>query len=140
MIGPRLIEREGPTGLIVTITRAGLHPENETRMLSIEVDDSPEQTRAVLLAHADGERTKAPNLTPFHAFQRMLEIERPAVVVPFATTLARGCDSTAVRLRRDFPMVLSLVRAHALLYSAKREGMSTGESRQTGMIMKRSIT
>ena len=31
---PRLIEREGPTGLIVTTTSLRLHPENETRMLS----------------------------------------------------------------------------------------------------------
>jgi hypothetical protein len=30
---PRLIEREGPTGLIVTTTSLRLHPENETRML-----------------------------------------------------------------------------------------------------------
>ena len=28
----RLIEREGPTGLIVTTTAVNLHPENETRM------------------------------------------------------------------------------------------------------------
>jgi hypothetical protein len=27
---PRLIEREGPTGLIVTTTAVALHPENET--------------------------------------------------------------------------------------------------------------
>jgi hypothetical protein len=33
-IKPRLIEREGPTGLIVTTTAVKLHPENETRLLS----------------------------------------------------------------------------------------------------------
>jgi hypothetical protein len=31
---PRLIEREGPTGLLVTTTAVKLHPENETRLLS----------------------------------------------------------------------------------------------------------
>ena len=36
---PKLIEREGPTGLIVTTTSVRLHPENETRMLSITVSD-----------------------------------------------------------------------------------------------------
>ena len=41
----RLIEREGPTGLIVTTTAASLHSENETRLVSIPVDDSPAQTR-----------------------------------------------------------------------------------------------
>ena len=37
-IRPRLIEREGPTGLITT-TVVALHPENETRLLSIPVTE-----------------------------------------------------------------------------------------------------
>ena len=36
----RLIEREGPTGLIVTTTSLRLHPENETRMLSLTITDT----------------------------------------------------------------------------------------------------
>ncbi len=32
----RLVELDGPTGLIVTTTAISLHPENETRLLSIE--------------------------------------------------------------------------------------------------------
>jgi hypothetical protein len=38
----RVIEREGPTGLLVTTTAIGLHPENETRLLSITVTDTPD--------------------------------------------------------------------------------------------------
>ena len=45
---PRLIEREGPTGLIVTTTQVALHPENETRLLSVPANDTPEQTAAIL--------------------------------------------------------------------------------------------
>ena len=41
-LGPRLIEREGPTGLIVTTTSLRLHPENETRMLSLTITDTPD--------------------------------------------------------------------------------------------------
>jgi hypothetical protein len=117
----RLIEREGPTGLIVTTTRAGLHPENETRILSLEVDDSPKQTIAVLLAHAKGEKQDTVDLAPFQALQRILELQRPQVVIPFAERLASGCDPAAVRLRRDFPMVLSLVKAHAALHFHSRQ-------------------
>jgi len=41
-LAPKLIEREGPTGLIVTTTWASMHPENETRMLSLAIkDDRP---------------------------------------------------------------------------------------------------
>ena len=49
---PRLIEREGPTGLIVTTTSLRLHPENETRMLSLTVTDTSVQTAAVFRALA----------------------------------------------------------------------------------------
>ena len=49
---PRLIEREGPTGLITTTTEISLHPENETRYFSVDVDDTPDQTRQVLKATA----------------------------------------------------------------------------------------
>ncbi|MBM4275661.1 MAG: hypothetical protein FJ134_14545 [Deltaproteobacteria bacterium] len=123
---PRLIEREGPTGLIVTTTRAGLHPENETRMLSLEVNDTPEQTGEVLKAHAEGEEPegaepRAIDLTPFKALQRILELEKPQAVVPFAMAIAQGCDTTSVRLRRDFKAVLSLVKAHAILHAHLRE-------------------
>jgi hypothetical protein len=52
-IKPRLIEREGPTGLIVTTTQEKLHPENETRMISLAVTDTQEQTRSVLAALAE---------------------------------------------------------------------------------------
>jgi hypothetical protein len=43
-VRPRLIEREGPTGLIVTTTAVKLHPENETRLLSLSVTDTQKQT------------------------------------------------------------------------------------------------
>ena len=117
---PKRIEREGPTGFITTTTRAGLHPENETSLLSLEVDDTPEQTKAVLLAHAKEEEPRNVDLNPFKALQRLLELKPPQVVVPFAEDLARGCDPTAVRLRRDFKSVLSLIKAHAILHAHHR--------------------
>ena len=51
-LSPRLIEREGPTGLIVTTTSVRLHPENETRMVSLTVTDTHDQTAAVFRALA----------------------------------------------------------------------------------------
>ena len=40
----RRIEKEGPTGLIVTTTEGFVDPEMETRCLSLTTDDTPEQT------------------------------------------------------------------------------------------------
>ncbi len=117
---PRLIEREGPTGLLVTTTAVHLHPENETRMLSIPVTDTPDQTRAIFRALATGTNTTEPDLTPWHALQTWLAGAEHRVEVPFALALADAVPPTAVRLRRDFGMLLTLIRAHALLHQASR--------------------
>ena len=66
---PRLIEREGPTGLIVTTTQVHLHPENETRLLSLTVMDSPAQTRDVLLSLADEDGEPDVDIGPWLALQ-----------------------------------------------------------------------
>jgi hypothetical protein len=119
-IRPKVIDRPGPTGLITTTTAVRLHPENETRLLSITVNDSPAQTHAVLLAYADG-RDASGDVEPWHELQEWLAGGPTDVRVPYARTLAEAIPPVAVRLRRDFPTVLSLIRAHALLHRATRE-------------------
>jgi hypothetical protein len=47
-------------------------------------------------------------------------------VVPFAKDLARLVPPVAVRLRRDFKTVLTLIRAHALLHQATRRKDTSG--------------
>jgi hypothetical protein len=117
---PRTIEQEGPTGLIITTTKASLHPENETRMLSLEINDSKEQTSKILRAGARGENADNVDLSPFLQIQERVEKEKLQAVVPFAEKIAAGCDNTVLRLRRDFPMVLSLIKAHAILHASQR--------------------
>jgi hypothetical protein len=116
----RRIEREGPTGLIVTTTAVSLHPENKTRIVSIPVTDSKEQTTAVLRALANG-HGPAPDLRRWHELQRWLAGGPCEVVIPFAGSLADLVPPKAVRLRRDFGAVLTLIRAHALLHRASRD-------------------
>jgi hypothetical protein len=116
----RLIEREGPTGLLITTTAVQLHPENETRMLSVVVTDTPEQTKAVLLAQAKETHT-AIDFGPWHALQEWLQDREQQVTIPFAEMLADMVPPVAVRLRRDFPALLNLIRAHTLLHQATRE-------------------
>lgn len=117
----RLIEREGPTGLITTTTAASLHPENETRLASINVVDTPDQTRSVMQALADEAREVSDDeLDEWHALQIFLESGERNVAIPYAGVLARAIPPLAVRLRRDFGMLLNLIRAHALLHQASR--------------------
>jgi hypothetical protein len=116
---PRLIKREGPTGLIVTTTSLRLHPENETRMLSLTITDTHVQTAAVFRALAQENVHADPDLQ-WHALQTWLSTGPTRAVIPFAEKLARLVPPVAVRLRRDFKSVLMLIRAHALLHQASR--------------------
>jgi DNA-binding transcriptional ArsR family regulator len=117
---PRLIEREGPTGLIVTTTAVKLHPENETRLLSLIVTDTQEQTRAVMAALAEERGEATPDLATWHTLQVWLESAEHRVWIPYAKKLAELIPPMAVRLRRDFGALLNLIRAHALLHQATR--------------------
>ena len=116
---PKVIEREGPTGLVTTTTSLRLHPENETRLLSLSVTDTQEQTRAVFSALAEANNEDR-NLEEWQALQTWLAAGSRAVLVPFAKKLASLVPPVAVRLRRDFKMILNLIRAHALLHQAQR--------------------
>lgn len=121
-IRPRLIEREGPTGLIMTTTSVKLHPENETHLLSLTVTDTQDQTRSVIRALAKRKKEEA-DLALWLALQEWLagpEAER-RVEIPYAEDLAELVPPVAVRLRRDFGAVLNLVRAHAVLHQANRK-------------------
>ena len=64
---PRVIEREGPTGLLVTTAAVLLHPENETRLLSILVNDTPQQAKNILrrLAHETEDADETVARTPW---------------------------------------------------------------------------
>lgn len=126
--GTRRIVKEGPTGLLVTTTKAGLHPENETRLLSVTVTDTREQTRAVYQALAgESERTVVPpDLMQWHALQEWIATADREVVIPFAKQLAALTFDGAIRLRRDFSTLFSLIRAHAILHQATRKRDENG--------------
>jgi hypothetical protein len=122
---PKLIEREGPTGLIVTTTSVRLHPENETRMLSPTVSDTQEQTAAVFRALANG-GSNAVDLSRWRALQTWLATSTCAVVIPYASALAELLPPVAIRLRRDFKTILTLIKAHAILHQANRRKDAEG--------------
>jgi hypothetical protein len=100
------IQKNGPVAFLVTTTKLKLHAENETRMLSLEIDDSEAQTRAVLgmVAAIEGMNDKGSHIDfgPWQDFQRWLEIGDCRVIVPYAKVLAAAIPPKAVRLRRDF--------------------------------------
>jgi hypothetical protein len=124
------IEKHGPVAFMVTTTKRKLHPENETRMLSLDIDDSEIQTRAVLKKIAENEGSNAGHapvdFKPWQDFQRWLEAGECMVVVPYADALADAIPPRSVRLRRDFGQVLHAIKAHALLHREHRARQADG--------------
>ena len=120
---------EGPVGLIMTTTAQKLHPEDESRMLSLFLDDSPEHTAAVLRSQAmkeAGLEPAQPDPAPWQALHRWVAAGSKTAVIPFGVDLAAQADPTNGRMKRDFPKVLALVKAHALLHEATRERDAEG--------------
>jgi hypothetical protein len=116
---PVVVEREGPAGLITSTTQVNLHAENETRLISVPIDDTRAQTKRVMDAIAAG-NGRVVDVEPWHQLQYWLTDGERRVSVPFAPELAELIPPVAVRLRRDFGAVLGLTRAHAMLHKAKR--------------------
>jgi hypothetical protein len=124
--GTREIVKEGPVNLVFTTTKTQVHAENETRVLSLNTDDSSEQTGRVLLEIAR-DRADASGLDEWKQLQQWLtQQERSDVAIPFAESLALEIPPVAVRLRRDFSTLLALIRAHALLHRMSRAKDPTG--------------
>jgi hypothetical protein len=118
---PRVIEREGPTGLLVTTTAVKLHPENETRILSLTVTDTRQQTQDIMAALANEVGGDLPDLGAWYSLQEWLVAAEHRVAIPYARELAGMIPPVAVRLRRDFGALLNLIRAHAILHQASRD-------------------
>ena len=117
------IVQEGPIGLLMTTTADKLHPEDETRMLSLTVDDTAEYTRRVLLEEAasyTGEVRASPDFSPWHKFHDWIAAGSHEVLIPNADVLAQMVAPSANRMKRDFSHVLSLIRASALIHQHNR--------------------
>jgi hypothetical protein len=125
-LGPvgREIVKQGPTNFITTTTLPELHAENETRIWTILVDDSPPTTRRVLAVQADRARGvfQPGDVDDLHAaFAWLHAAGAKEAVVPFADLLAAAMPDRPLRLRRDFPRLLQLVKVCALLHQRQRQ-------------------
>jgi len=117
----RTREVRGPVSLFVTSTRTDLDEETAGRFLTLSVDESREQTRAILAAQRQAEARPAAErdrLLRLHQnIQRMLQ---PAKIVnPFAPYLTFPDDRLSAR--RDHGKYLGLIRAVAFARQHQRE-------------------
>ena len=114
----------GPTAVFQTTTNPQIDAETRSRFILVSVDESPEQTRAILeaqrqshtLAGWQRRRQREAILRRHHALQRMLKPVR--VVNPFEPLLSYPDDRLLVR--RDHPKYLHLILAVTFLHQLQR--------------------
>jgi hypothetical protein len=128
LVGKDLPKVEGPAGLIMTTTANALHPGDESRMLSVHINVSRERTKAILAVQAGvkSEASYAPDFEKWHALHKLIALGDFKVEIPFAPLLSEHLPLDHFRIGRDFPQVLSLIRAHALMHQFRRERDSDG--------------
>ncbi len=114
----------GPTAVFQTTTNPRTDAETRSRFVVISVDESPEQTRAILAAQRqshtrEGWRQRLAReaiLKRHQAFQRLLKPLK--VINPFEPLLDYPEEHLSVR--RDQPKYLNLILAVTFLYQLQR--------------------
>ena len=127
-----IVEREGPTGVIVASSAVRVDRDLETRLIRLHVPDDPDLTRAIAerigVAFELGGIAEA-DRSAWHALYRWHRLAGPyRVRVPFAPRVSRAIPPAAVRLRRDVSVLWTLVAAHAALHRLTRETDREGRS------------
>lgn len=128
----------GPTAVFETTTNPDTDPETKSRYLLLSVDESPEQTRAILEAQRQGHtlegmkrrRRREAVRRRHQAFQRMLRpcgSHKPLVVVnPFEPLLRYGEDGRLL-FRRDHPKYLQLILVVTFVHQMQRAVKHDGD-------------
>jgi hypothetical protein len=122
----QVVERPGPTGVILTTTKTKLHPEDETRLLKITVNDTPDQIRKVLAMQAIDHGMPAKVVEDWVAFGKWIAAGSHDVVIPYAEVLASMVRPVSHRIKRDYRKVLSLIAASALIHQQTRDRDESG--------------
>lgn len=125
-----IIEREGPTALLLTSSAITLDQDLVTRMLCLHVSDDPNLTgRIMRRIAATFQRGGIPerDRSQWQALYKWHRLAGPHKVrVPFARSVARRIPAAAVRLRRDATVLWVLTCGHAALHRLNREVDASG--------------
>ena len=125
---------EGPTAVFITTTDPDTDPETRSRFFVTSIDESREQTRAILafqrrrhtLAGLSNHGETDAILLKHRNFQRLL---RPVKVMnPFAERLTYGDDR--LQGRRDQPKYLNLIKAVAFLRQMQKAVKMSPQGRE----------
>jgi hypothetical protein len=120
----RVYEVEGPCIVVQTTTRNHLHPENETRVVPLYLDETAAQTERIIneakkrAAGIDtlSRKEESEICETWHEAVRLLQ---PAnIVISYAERIQ--IPSTPIRLRRDAPRLFDIIKVVAWMHQYRR--------------------
>jgi len=114
---------KGPIAAISTTTRDKVEVDDETRNLSIWVDESPAQTTRIMEAALEKQRGLSEGeLQAWHQAQRLLQnrAELPIGFPEWFKPIPQSVRNDEVSVRRYFPAFLQACKTVALIRSFKR--------------------
>jgi DNA primase len=122
-------QTEGPTVVVQITTKNHLHPENETRVFPIYLDESEAQTARIvgsILKEASGlASNEAERARIQQRWQDAIRLLEPAeVAIPYADRIV--IPNTPLRIRRDARRLIDVVRVIAWLYQYQRQRDAEG--------------
>lgn len=119
------LEVEGPAVFFQTTTKPHLHMENETRCFDLFVDESEEQTQKIFAAQNQRYTDPMPPLERERISRRWRNASRLLVPMPVLIPFAERIKfpTKPLRVRRDWPRVLGLIEASALLHQYQRQSV-----------------
>lgn len=107
--------------IIVTTAESKGNRENRRRMPTLELDETTDQTEAILIRSAEAAKNGA-RIKDDEDLRFALSLLRPVeVVIPFADKLPVFFPKNNVMIRTHFPRFLDYIKAHAALYQLQRE-------------------
>jgi hypothetical protein len=99
----------------------GLHLEDESRFLSVQMDESPERIREALRGQLIQLKGKPESdLSEWHRLHDYVCSGSFDVSIPYGEHLIERLPTSHFRVMRDFPKLLALIRAHALMHQCTR--------------------
>ena len=111
----------GPVSSISTTTADRLAIDDESRHISVWLDESPAQTKRIVVAHASNQQVGLPKekIKVWHEVQRLLEkrARYPIKVPKWFGEMAAGLPSEDLRMRRYFSAFFEACKTVCLIRS-----------------------
>lgn len=122
-LSTKRFKTEGPIALISTTTKDQIEIDDETRHISIWMDESVQQTKKIVSSYIEDRRLSAEALGMWRTVQNLLaERAGDAIALPsWLRVVAEKCYVEDLRVRRYFPAFLQACRSVCLIRSFQKE-------------------